>query len=93
MWERHGFVRVGTKQERAVEGEQHLHGEVAVQVPRETRARGGRPCPRPRECDVVEYPESEKLAAAVGKFPTGNRYVFPVKDQVDYFHGDRDAEE
>ncbi|MBN1203439.1 MAG: cupin domain-containing protein [Myxococcaceae bacterium] len=43
--------------------------------------------------DVVEYPESEKLAAAVGKFPTGKRYMFRVKDQVDYLHGDRDAEE
>ncbi len=41
--------------------------------------------------DVVEYPDSEKVACAVGAFPTGKRFVFRKKDQADYFDGDRDA--
>ena len=41
--------------------------------------------------DVVEYPEAEKVAAAVGRFPTGKRFMFKKGTQVDYFDGDKDA--
>ncbi len=45
----------------------------------------------PAGADVVDYPESGKVAAAVGKPPTGKRFVFRVADQADYFDGDKDA--
>jgi uncharacterized cupin superfamily protein len=39
--------------------------------------------------DVVEYPDSGKVAAAVGgPGPGGKRYVFEEKTQVDYFKGE-----
>ena len=38
--------------------------------------------------DIVEYPDSGKLAAAIGAFPTGKRFMFRQKDQVDYFDGE-----
>jgi uncharacterized cupin superfamily protein len=38
--------------------------------------------------DVVEYPESDKVASAVGTFPNARRFIFRRKDQVDYFDGD-----
>ena len=39
--------------------------------------------------DVVEYPESGKLACSVGGFPTGKRFMFRQKDLVtDYFEGE-----
>jgi uncharacterized cupin superfamily protein len=41
--------------------------------------------------DVVEYPESGKVACSVGAFPTGKRFIFPQSGQVDYFAGDEDA--
>ncbi len=41
--------------------------------------------------DVVEYPDSDKVACAVGKPPSGKRFVFRRKDQADYFDGDPDA--
>ena len=41
--------------------------------------------------DVVEYPESGKIAAAVGVFPTGKRFIFKKETQVEYFDGDKDA--
>ena len=40
--------------------------------------------------DIVDYPETGKVACSVGPFPTGRRMVF--KDQTDYFAGDPDAE-
>ena len=41
--------------------------------------------------DEVEYPDSGKVATAVGAGPAGRRFVFRAKDQVDYFEGDPDA--
>lgn len=41
--------------------------------------------------DIVDYPDTGKLAGAVGKPPTGRRFVFRTKDQVDYFADDKDA--
>jgi uncharacterized cupin superfamily protein len=38
--------------------------------------------------DVVEYPDSGKVAAAVGKPPAGQRFVFRKDSQVDYFDGE-----
>ncbi|MFL5320880.1 MAG: cupin domain-containing protein [Myxococcaceae bacterium] len=42
--------------------------------------------------DVVEYPDSNKIASAVGKFPTGKRFIFKKSDMADYFADDKDAE-
>ncbi len=41
--------------------------------------------------DVVEYPESGKLAAAVGTFPAAKRWIFRSSSQVDYWDGEPDA--
>jgi uncharacterized cupin superfamily protein len=41
--------------------------------------------------DVVQYPESGKVAASVGSGPAGKRFVFREDSQVDYFHGDKDS--
>lgn len=41
--------------------------------------------------DVVLYPDSGKVAASAGRPPTGKRFVFQEKSQVDYFEGDKDA--
>jgi uncharacterized cupin superfamily protein len=41
--------------------------------------------------DVVEYPDSKKVASAVGRPPDGRRYVFRQADQADYFADDPDA--
>jgi uncharacterized cupin superfamily protein len=38
--------------------------------------------------DIVEYPDSGKVAASVGQFPSAKRFVFRAKDQVDYFDGE-----
>jgi uncharacterized cupin superfamily protein len=38
--------------------------------------------------DIVEYPDSGKIACAVGTPPTGKRFVFREKDQADYFEGE-----
>ena len=38
--------------------------------------------------DVVQYPATGKLAAAVGSGPTAKRWIFRDKDQVDYFDGE-----
>lgn len=38
--------------------------------------------------DVVEYPDSEKVACSVGARPAGRRYVFRKGSQVDYFDGE-----
>jgi len=42
--------------------------------------------------DVVEFPDSDKVSAAVGRPPTGQRFIFRKGDQVDYYAGDKDAE-
>ncbi len=41
--------------------------------------------------DVVEYPESNKVAAALGTFPGGKRFLFRKDAQVDYFDGEPHA--
>lgn len=38
--------------------------------------------------DVVEYPDSNKVAASVGARPTGKRFIFRKDSQVDYFDGE-----
>lgn len=43
--------------------------------------------------DLVEYPDTDKIAAALGAPGKGQRFVFAKGGQVDYFHGDKDAEE
>jgi uncharacterized cupin superfamily protein len=40
--------------------------------------------------DLVEYPDSEKVAASVGGGPgKGTRVVFRKKDQADYWEGEK----
>jgi uncharacterized cupin superfamily protein len=41
--------------------------------------------------DVVEYPDSDKLAASVGTGPSAKRWVFRRGSQVDYFDGEPGA--
>lgn len=41
--------------------------------------------------DVVEYPESKKVATALGRYPTGKRFVFRTEDEAGYFDGEPDA--
>jgi len=38
--------------------------------------------------DVVEYPDSGKIAASVGAPGAGKRFVFREKDQADYWAGE-----
>jgi uncharacterized cupin superfamily protein len=38
--------------------------------------------------DIVEYPDSNKISAVVGTFPSAKRHVFRKSDQVDYFDGE-----
>lgn len=38
--------------------------------------------------DIVEYPDSGKVACSVGSWPAAKRFVFREKDQVDYFDGE-----
>ncbi len=42
--------------------------------------------------DIVEYPDSGKIACAVGAPPTGQRHVFRLADEAQYFDGEKDAE-
>ena len=42
--------------------------------------------------DVVEYPDSDKVAATAGPRGTGKRFVFRRSDQADYWAGEKDAE-
>ena len=42
--------------------------------------------------DVVEYPESNKVAASVGAPPAGKRYIFKQDTQAEYFDGEADAQ-
>ena len=39
--------------------------------------------------DVVEYPDTGKVACAVGAPPDGKRFVFDGKAQVDYWEGEK----
>lgn len=41
--------------------------------------------------DIVEYPDSDKIAAAIGAYPTGKRYMFKKSTQVEYFDGEKTA--
>ncbi|HTN51787.1 MAG TPA: cupin domain-containing protein [Anaeromyxobacter sp.] len=38
--------------------------------------------------DVVEYPDSNKIAGTVGRPPAGKRFMFRAADQVDYLDGE-----
>jgi uncharacterized cupin superfamily protein len=38
--------------------------------------------------DVVEYPDSGKIATAIGSSPDGRRFIFRAKDQAGYFDGE-----
>lgn len=42
--------------------------------------------------DIVEYPDSNKVAASVGKFPNATRYLLKKDQQPDYFDGEKDAD-
>ncbi len=41
--------------------------------------------------DVVEYPDSNKVTAAVGAGPARKRFIFKKDSQVDYFEGEPNA--
>lgn len=41
--------------------------------------------------DIVEYPESNKVSASIGKFPNATRYIFSKDKQAEYFDGEKDA--
>jgi uncharacterized cupin superfamily protein len=41
--------------------------------------------------DVVEYPDSDKVASAVGVWPNQKRFVFKKGDAAEYFEGEKDA--
>lgn len=41
--------------------------------------------------DVVEYPESNKVGAALGASPGGKRFLFRKDTQVEYFDGEPHA--
>lgn len=38
--------------------------------------------------DIVEYPDSGKIASSIGTGPSRKRFVFRTKDQADYFEGE-----
>ena len=38
--------------------------------------------------DIVEYPDSGKIACSIGTGPDRKRFVFREKDQADYFDGE-----
>jgi len=42
-------------------------------------------------CDVVEYPDSDKVAASVGPRQAGKRFLLRRGSQPDYFEGETDA--
>ncbi|MFN0061470.1 MAG: cupin domain-containing protein [Myxococcaceae bacterium] len=41
--------------------------------------------------DIVEYPDSKKVACSVGVWPNVKRFVFSEASQVAYFDGEKDA--
>ncbi|MCC6335025.1 MAG: cupin domain-containing protein [Myxococcales bacterium] len=45
----------------------------------------------PKGVDIVEYPDSGKVASSVGTGPNRKRFIFRAKDQVEYFTDDEDA--
>ena len=42
--------------------------------------------------DIVEYPDSGKIACSVGAYPQAKRFIFRAQEQVPYFDGEKDAE-
>ncbi len=42
--------------------------------------------------DLVEYPDSEKVAAMVGVGANAKRFIFKKGTQVEYFDGEKDAD-
>ncbi len=45
----------------------------------------------PKGVDVVEYPDSNKVASSVGVWPDVKRFVFKTEDAAGYFDGENDA--
>jgi uncharacterized cupin superfamily protein len=43
--------------------------------------------------DIVEYPDSGKVASAIQAGPERKRFIFKKETQVDYFAGEEDAKE
>jgi uncharacterized cupin superfamily protein len=92
------FVLSGSAKVRTTEGEYAITAGDFVSFPAGGPAHqlindGAEPCvflgmSASLGVDVVEYPDSKKIATAVGAFPTGKRYLFEEKDQVDYFKGE-----
>lgn len=46
----------------------------------------------PKGVDVVEYPDSNKVASTVGVWPDVHRFIFNKGDTQEYFAGEEDAE-
>jgi hypothetical protein len=40
--------------------------------------------------DVVDYPESKKVAVALGGYPASRRMIFRADQQAEYFDGEED---
>ena len=57
---------------------------------------GSRSCtsepPRPGGMDIVEYPDSDKVASVVGFPPDATRFMFKKSGAAGYFDGEKDAE-
>jgi uncharacterized cupin superfamily protein len=97
------FVVSGRAKVRTPEGETEIGPGDYVSFPPGGEAHqlindGAEPCvyvgmSAVQGIDIVHYPDSGKVACAVGKFPTGKRFVFQESQQVDYFLGEKDAEE
>lgn len=46
----------------------------------------------PKGVDIVEYPDSNKVASSVGVWPDTKRFIFKKDDAAQYFDGERDAD-
>ena len=47
---------------------------------------------RAKGVDIVEYPDSGKVASVVGTWPNVQRFIFKKADGAQYFDGESDAE-
>jgi uncharacterized cupin superfamily protein len=43
--------------------------------------------------DIVEYPDTDKVASVVGVAPNAKRFIFKKGDMAQYFDGDKDAKD
>jgi uncharacterized cupin superfamily protein len=46
----------------------------------------------PSGVDIVEYPDSGKIASRTGGPPSGQRFMYKKEPQLEYFAGETDAE-